>query len=142
MKASRVRRGVAGAATVAALAVAGTLATAPTAAAKANLLDITKVSLDKPGLQLDIKYSCDTGVDLQIAGYASKVTASAGEKRNATGTIEASKVTCDFVSRTVQMKLRPVGNGFVAGDKVKVTVFYWDENGSFRTQEETATAVL
>lgn len=142
MKASQVRRSVAVAATVAALAVVGTLATAPTAAAKANLLAITKVSLAKPGLQLDIKYSCDTGVDLQIAGYASKVTESAAGKRNATGAIDASKVTCDFVSRTVQMKLRPAGNAFVKGDKVKVTVFYWDENGAFGTQEETATAVL
>lgn len=142
MKASRVRRGVAVAASVAALAVVGTVATASTAAAKADLLNITKVSLDKPGLKLDIKYSCDTGVDLQIAGYASKVTESAAAKRNATGAIDASKVTCDFVSRTVQMKLRPAGNGFVEGDKVKVTVFYWDENGSFHTQEETTTVVL
>lgn len=142
MKASRVRRSAAVAATVAALAVAGTVATMPTASAKANLLDITKVSLDKPGLRLDIKYSCDTGVDLQIAGYASKVGATAAGKRNAAGTIEASTITCDFATRTVQMKLRPVRNGFVKGDKVKVTVFYWDENGAFRTQEETTTAVL
>ena len=142
MKVSRIRRGVAVVGTVAALAVAGAVATAPTAAAKANLLDIAKVSLDTPGLQLDLKYSCDTGVDLQMVGYASKVTASAAGKRNATGTIEASTVTCDFVTRTVHMKLRPAGSGFVKGDKVKVTVFYWDENGAFGTQEETATAVL
>ncbi|MEU3842744.1 hypothetical protein AB0E88_22255 [Streptomyces sp. NPDC028635] len=142
MKASRVRRGAGVAAAVAALAVAGTVATAPTATAKANLLDITKVSLDKTGLRLDITYSCDTGVDLQMTGYASKVTQSAAGKRNATGTIDASKVTCDYVSRTVRMPLRAAGTGFVKGDKVKVTVFYWDENGAFGTQEETTTAVL
>jgi hypothetical protein len=140
MRAFRVRRGVA--ATAAALAVTGTVATASTAAAKANLLDITKVSLDKPGLALAITYSCDTGVDMQITGYASKVTNSPAGKRNATGAVEASKVTCDYVSRTVQLKLRPAGNGFAKGDKVKVTVFYWDENGAFGTQTETATAVL
>ncbi|MFE9449532.1 hypothetical protein [Streptomyces sp. NPDC006739] len=142
MKAFRIRRGVAVAATVAALAVAGGVATAPTAAAKANLLDITKVSLAKPGLRLDIKYSCDTGVDMQMVGYASKVTDSPTGKRNATGAIDASKVTCDFVSRSVQMNLRPAGSGFAKGDKVKVTVFYWDENGGFGTQQEITTAVL
>ncbi|KPC64842.1 hypothetical protein [Streptomyces chattanoogensis] len=140
MKASRiVRRRLAGAATVAALAVAGTLAAAPTASAKANLLAIDKVSLAKSGPELNIKYSCDTGVNLQVTGYATKVT---GGKKSAAGALDAAKLTCDFGTRAVQMKLTPAGKGFVKGDKVKVTVFYWDENGSFSTQSEEVIATL
>ncbi|MFJ9853528.1 hypothetical protein [Streptomyces sp. NPDC101150] len=141
MKASRIRRRLAGAATVAALVGAGTLAAAPTAAAKANLLAINKVSLAKPGLQVKLTYSCDTGVDLQIAGYASKVTKSVPGQRNAAGAIKAGTLTCDYASRTVQLKLNPVDKGFAKGDKVKVTVFYFDDNGLFHANEE-ATAVL
>ncbi|ARF55523.1 hypothetical protein [Streptomyces gilvosporeus] len=139
MKASRIRRRLAGAATVAALVGTGVLAAAPTASAKANLLAIDKVSLDKSSPELNIKYSCDTGVNLQVTGYATKIT---GGKKSAAGAIDAAKLTCDFETRTVLMKLAPAGKGFVKGDKVKVTVFYWDENGSFSTQSEEAIATL
>ena len=68
MQASRIRRRLAGAATVAVLAGAGVLATAPLASAKANLIRIDKVALDGPGLKVNVTYSCDTGLHHQLVG--------------------------------------------------------------------------
>ncbi|MER6051277.1 hypothetical protein ABT168_28155 [Streptomyces sp. NPDC001793] len=141
MKASRIRRGVAGAATVVALAGAGVLATAPMAAAKANLIAIDKVSLAAPGLKVNVTYSCDTGMNHQLVANAEQITSPALQEIGA-GTIKASKLTCDYASHTAQVYLRPGDvRGFAKGDKVKVTVFYFDEDG-FRYGDTTATATV
>ncbi|WP_336048947.1 hypothetical protein [Streptomyces sp. CA2R101] len=141
MQASRIRRGVAGAATVVALAGAGVLATAPMAAAKANLIAINKVSPAGSGLTVNVTYSCDPGMNHQLVANAEEITSSKLKGYGA-GTIKVGKLVCDYADHTAQVQLKPAATlGFEKGDKVKVTVFYFDDDG-FRYADATATATV
>ncbi|MFC5720522.1 hypothetical protein ACFP1Z_10150 [Streptomyces gamaensis] len=142
MKPSRIRRRLAGAAAVTCLIGAGALATAPSAAAKANLLHIEKVSLQNSALQVKVTYSCDTGVNHQLVANATTVRPDVHGQAVAAGTIKAEKLSCDYNDHTVVLPLRTaVGSDFAKGEKVKVTVFYFDNDG-FSYAHEEATAVL
>ncbi|MCK7623945.1 hypothetical protein MUU72_12695 [Streptomyces sp. RS10V-4] len=140
MKASRIRRRLAGAAAVTALAGAGILAGAPMAAAKANLIAIDKVALDAPGLRVNVTYSCDPGMHHELVANAEQITSSKLAARGA-GTIKTDKLVCDYADHTAQVRLRPADQGFAKGQKVKITVFYFDEDG-FRYADREATATL
>ncbi|MFI7089793.1 hypothetical protein [Streptomyces lydicus] len=141
MKASRIRRGVAGAAAVVALAGAGVLATAPMAAAKANLIAIDKVSLDGAGLRVNVTYSCDPGMNHELVANAEEITSSKLKGYGA-GTIKVDKLVCDYADHTAEVRLKPAATlGFEKGDKVKVTVFYFDDDG-FRYADAKATATV
>jgi len=140
MKSSRLRRRLAGTAAVAALVGAGILAAAPSAVAKANDLAIDKVTLQAPGLQVKVTYSCDPGMHHQLVANATNQTGHDGSV--AAGTVKTDKLTCDYNSHTAQVALRPaVGSSFGKGDKVKIAVFYFDEDGFSYARQETA-AVL
>ncbi|MFE6687910.1 hypothetical protein ACFVFQ_15700 [Streptomyces sp. NPDC057743] len=141
MQASRIRRRLAGAATVAVLAGAGVLATAPLASAKANLIRIDKVALDGPGLKVNVTYSCDTGLHHQLVANAEQITSPALREIGA-GTLKADKLTCDYANHTAQVHLRPGDvRGFHKGDEVKVTVFFFDEDGFRYGDTETIATV-
>ncbi|MFB7635843.1 hypothetical protein ACFC0M_33495 [Streptomyces sp. NPDC056149] len=140
MQASRIRRRLAGAATVAALVGAGVLATAPMAAAKANLIAIDKVALAAPGLTVDVTYSCDPGMNHQLVANAEEITASKAAAHGA-GTLKVDKLVCDYADHTAQVKLKTGWGTFSKGQKVKVTVFYFDDDG-FRYADRETTATL
>ncbi|MEV5377445.1 MULTISPECIES: hypothetical protein [Streptomyces] len=140
MTSSRFARRLAGAAAAALVIGAGALATAPSAAAKANLLAIDKVALHAPGLQVDVTYSCDPGMNHQLVANASKLGTSAHDDSDAAGTIKVDKLVCDYNSHAARVSLRPsAGSHFAKGDQVKVTVFYFDNDGfSYARQEAVA----
>ncbi|MFI1436788.1 hypothetical protein [Streptomyces lydicus] len=141
MNTTRLRQRLAGTAAAAVLIGAGALATAPSAAAKANLLTINKVSLHASGLQASVKYSCDTGMHHQLVANATSVE-SDHEESIAAGTIKSAKLTCDYADHTAQVKLRTAtGSHFAKGDTVKLTVFYFDDEG-FSYAHRTAVVVL
>jgi hypothetical protein len=119
---------------------AGVLAGAPSAAAKANLLAIDKVSLHAPGLQVKVTYSCDPGLDHELVANAATLDRGAHDESIAAGTIKKDKLVCDYASHIAQVALRPaVGSHFEKGDKVRVTVFYFDNDGfSYANQETVA----
>ncbi|KUL54799.1 hypothetical protein ADL22_02375 [Streptomyces sp. NRRL F-4489] len=140
MKASRIRRRLAGAAAVTALAGTALLAGAPMAAAKANLIAINKIALDAPGLRVNVTYSCDPGMHHELVANAEQITSSKPAARGA-GTIKTDQLVCDYADHTAQVRLRPADIGFAKGQTVKVTVFYFDEDG-FRYADREATATL
>ncbi|MEU8686557.1 hypothetical protein [Streptomyces sp. NPDC048611] len=130
MKSSRSRRRLAGAAAAAVLAGAGVLVAAPSAVAKANLLAIEKVSLHESGLQVKVTYSCDAGLTHQLVANAFKVSGPRHDTSNAAGTVKADKLVCDYDDHTALVNLRPSAvSHFAKGDKIKVTVFYFDDDG-------------
>ncbi|MFD9209334.1 hypothetical protein ACFVZM_24030 [Streptomyces sioyaensis] len=141
MKSSRLRRRLAGTAAVSVLVGAGALAGAPAASAKANLLAINKVALHAPGLQMKVTYSCDPGMNHQLVANVSGASPRPVGSE-AAGTIKKDKLICDYADHTALVNLR-VGEGsyFAKGDKVKATVFYFDDDGFSYAHEETA-AVL
>ncbi|WP_258017874.1 hypothetical protein [Streptomyces noursei] len=111
------------------------------AAAKANLIAINKVALDGPGLRVNVTYSCDPGMNHQLVANAEEITSSKLKGYGA-GTIKVDKLVCDYADHTAQVRLKPAATlGFEKGDKVKVTVFYFDEDG-FRYADTTATATV
>ncbi|MEV4926150.1 hypothetical protein [Streptomyces roseoverticillatus] len=140
MTSSRFARRLAGATAAALVIGAGALATAPSAAAKANLLAINKVALHEPGLQVDVTYSCDPGMNHQLVANAAKLGTSAHDESVAAGTIKVDKLVCDYNSHVARVPLRAaVGSHFAKGDQVKVTVFYFDDEGfSYARQEAVA----
>lgn len=141
MKSTRLRHRLAGTAAVTLLVGAGALAAAPSAAAKANLLTINKVSLHETGLQANVTYSCDTGMNHQLVANATKLNPTGHDESIAAGTIKSARLTCDYDSHKAQVTLRPAaGSHFAKGDKVKLAVFYFDEDGfSYARQETVAT---
>ncbi|MEU5544105.1 hypothetical protein AB0G85_17165 [Streptomyces sioyaensis] len=142
MKSSRLRRRLAGAAAVTALVGAGVLASAPAASAKANLLAINKVALHAPGLQVKVTYSCDPGMNHQLVANVVNTSTDRRNGSEAAGTIKKDKLICDYADHTVQVNLKvQVGSYFNKGDKVKATVFYFDEDG-FSYAHDEAAAVL
>ncbi|AWN31481.1 hypothetical protein [Streptomyces sp. NEAU-S7GS2] len=142
MKSSRLRRRVLGTAAVAVLAGAGVLAGAPAAVAKANFLAIDKVTLHEPGLQVKVTYSCDTGVNHQLVANAIKLNQTGSDESIAAATIKKNKLVCDYTNHTAQMTLRPaVASHFAKGDKVKVTIFYFDDDGFSYGHEEKVSVL-
>ncbi|MGK5546604.1 hypothetical protein ACSNOH_18015 [Streptomyces sp. URMC 127] len=142
MTSSRFARRLAGAAAAALVIGAGALATAPSAAAKANLLSIGKVALQEPGLQVDVTYSCDPGMNHQLVANAAKLGTSAHDESVAAGTIKNGKLVCDYNSHAARVSLRPAaGSHFAKGDRVKVTVFYFDEDGFSYARQEAVAAL-
>ncbi|GES28118.1 hypothetical protein AB0G60_01665 [Streptomyces angustmyceticus] len=140
MKSSRLRRRLAGSAAVAALVGAGILAAAPSAVAKANVLAIGQVALQSPGLQVKVTYSCDPGMNHQLVANAAKQAGHDGSV--AAGTVKKDKLTCDANSHTAQVALRPAaGSSFGKGDKVKIAVFYFDEDGFSYARQEAAVVL-
>ncbi|MFF4603048.1 hypothetical protein ACFY12_09890 [Streptomyces sp. NPDC001339] len=140
MNTPRLRHRLAGIAAVTALVGAGALVTAPSAAAKANLLTLGKVSLSTTGLRANVTYSCDTGMNHQLVANAT--TVSGHEESVAAGTIKNAQLVCDYTDHKTQITLRPaVGSHFDKGDQVKVTVFYFDEEG-FSYAHQEAVSVL
>ena len=143
MTSSRLRRRVAGTAATVLLIGAGALATAPSAAAKANLLTIDKVSLHTPGLQVKVTYSCDVGMDHELVANATTLNHSPHDQSIAAGTVKKDHLVCDYNNHVALVTLRPgaAGDHFDKGDKVKVTVFYFDNDG-FRYGDEETVVVL
>ncbi|WP_432146285.1 hypothetical protein [Streptomyces sp. bgisy084] len=130
MKSSRVRRRLAGGAAAAVLAGAGVLAAAPAAVAKANILAIDSVSLHEPGLQVKVTYSCDVDINHQLVARAVKLNGTGHDTTNAAGTVKIDKLVCDYRDHTALVNLRPAAvSHFAKGDKLKVTVFYFDDDG-------------
>ncbi|AZS75863.1 hypothetical protein DDE74_37750 [Streptomyces lydicus] len=142
MKSSRLRRRLLGTAAVAVLAGAGVLVGAPAAVAKANLLAIDKVTLHEPGLQVKVTYSCDTGIDHQLVANAIKLNQTGSDPSIAAATLKKNKLVCDYTNHTAQMTLRPaVASHFAKGDKVKVTIFYFDDDGFSYAHEEKVSVL-
>ncbi|MEU5275004.1 hypothetical protein [Streptomyces asoensis] len=142
MTSSSLRRRVAGTAATVLLIGGGALATAPSAAAKANLLTIDKVSQHAPGVQVKVTYSCDAGIDHQLVANATTLNHSSHDQSIAAGTVKKDKLVCDYDNHVALVDLRPAaGSHFDKGDKVKVTVFYFDNDG-FRYADTETVAVL
>ncbi len=142
MKSSRLGRRLAGTAAATVLVGAGVLAAAPSAVAKANLLTIGKVSLQESGLRANVTYSCDPGMNHQLVANATKLNPAGHDESIAAGTIKSAKLTCDYNSHAAQVSLRPaVGSHFAKGDKVKVAVFYFDEDGFSYARQEKVTVL-
>lgn len=142
MTSSSLRRRVAGTAATVLLIGAGALATAPSAAAKANLLSIEKVSLRAPGLQVKVTYSCDVGMDNELVANAKTLNHSSHDQSIAAGTVKKDQLVCDYNDHVALVTMRPAaGSHFDKGDKVEVTVFYFDNDG-FRYGDDEATSVL
>ncbi|MFI9251080.1 hypothetical protein [Streptomyces sp. NPDC053069] len=142
MKSTRIRRRLAGTAATALMVTAGVLAAAPSAAAKANVLTIDKVSLQKSNIQVKVTYSCDPGLDHELVANGRKLGTGTHVENNAAGTIKKDKLVCDADSHVAQVTMRPAqGSHFAKGDKLKVTVFYFDNDG-FSYAHESTVAVL
>ncbi|MEU5636712.1 hypothetical protein ACIA8I_34495 [Streptomyces rishiriensis] len=142
MTSSTFRRRLAGTAATALLIGAGALATAPSAAAKANLLTIDTVSQHTPGLQVKVTYSCDVGMDHELVANATTLNHSPHDQSIAAGTVKKDKLVCDYNDHVALVTLRPAaGSHFDKGDKVKVSVFYFDNDG-FRYGDADTVAVL
>ncbi|WP_030666574.1 hypothetical protein [Streptomyces rimosus] len=125
MKSTRLKTRIAG--TAAAVAVLGgaSLAMAPGAAAKANLISIERAQLRGGALSVTVKYSCDTGLQWQLVTKMTKLEKGKDTKSVATGAVAADKIICDYNDRVLTVKLRPTkGSHFVKGDQVKVTANY------------------
>ncbi|MFF9765816.1 hypothetical protein ACF1GT_04245 [Streptomyces sp. NPDC014636] len=142
MKSTSTRRRLAGVAAAALMAGAGVLLAAPLATAKANVLTIDKVELHKPNIQVKVTYSCDPGLDHELVANARKIGTGTHQEDIAAGTVKRDKLVCDSGSHIAQVTMRPAqGSSFVKGDKTKVTVFYFDNDG-FSYAHEDAVVVL
>ncbi|MFH8594748.1 hypothetical protein [Streptomyces rimosus] len=139
MKSTRLKTRIAG--TAAAVAVLGgaSLAMAPGAAAKANLISIERAQLRGDALSVTVKYSCDTGLKWQLVSKMTKV--GKGATSVATGAVSADKIICDYRDHFLEVALQPsVGSHFVKGDEVKVTAGYLevDQEGDSAWAETAA----
>ncbi|MGW7020302.1 hypothetical protein ACWGGS_13280 [Streptomyces decoyicus] len=142
MKSSRLRHRLAGTAAVTVLVGAGALAAAPSAVAKANLLAINKVAMHAPDLQVKVTYSCDPGMNHQLVANAMKIDQPGPEEPVAAGTIKTDKLTCDYNSHAAQITLHTaLGSHFDKGEKVKVAVFYFDNDGFSYARQETVVVL-
>ncbi|GAA5075579.1 hypothetical protein [Streptomyces similanensis] len=142
MTSSILRRRAAGAAVTVLLVGAGALATAPSAAAKANLLSIGKVSRSSGGLQVKVTYSCDVGMDHELVANATTLNHSSHDQSIAAGTVKKDHLVCDYKNHAALVTMRPAASAhFDKGDKVKVTVFYFDNDG-FRYGDAEVVAAL
>ncbi|MEV4443700.1 hypothetical protein AB0K09_32880 [Streptomyces sp. NPDC049577] len=138
---SRLRNRLAATAAAALVLGAGALTAAPAAVAKANLIAIDGVALRSPGIQVDVTYSCDPGMNHQLVANA---TANAGTNHEsvAAATIKTGKLVCDYDDHKAQVYLRPaLGSHFAKGDEVQVKVYYFDDEGFSYAQQETVTVL-
>ncbi|MER6026189.1 hypothetical protein [Streptomyces sp. NPDC001851] len=142
MKSPRTWRRLAGTAATALMVTAGVLAAAPSAVAKANVLTIDKVSLQKPNIQVKVTYSCDPGMDHELVANARTLGTGTHGERIAAGTVKKNKLVCDAHDHLTQVTMHPgQASPFAKGDKVRVTVFYFDNDG-FSYAHERTVAVL
>ncbi|WP_030021654.1 hypothetical protein [Streptomyces monomycini] len=143
MKSTRLKARLAGTAATVAVLGGAALATAPAAAAKANVISIDRVTLDGQQLSVHLGYSCDTGYTWGLTGKAVTTDGPAGPASSATGTVAVGALTCDYRSRALKLDLTPAaGAHFAAGDDVKVTVAFTEENGPGLEGEEIITTLL
>ncbi|MEU7153051.1 hypothetical protein AB0B15_34310 [Streptomyces sp. NPDC045456] len=141
MKSTRLKARLAGTAATVAVLGGAALATAPAAAAKANVISIDKVTLDGQQLSVHLGYSCDTGYTWGLSGKAVKTDGQAGPA-SATGIVATGTLTCDYRSRALKLSLtQAAGAHFAAGDEVKVTVDFTEENGPGLEGEEIITTL-
>ncbi|MGW3205998.1 hypothetical protein [Streptomyces sp. NPDC001135] len=142
MKSTSIRRRLAGTAATALMVGAGVLAAAPMAAAKANVLTIDNVAFHKPNVQVKVTYSCDPGMDHELVANARTLATGSHREGNAAGTIKKDKLVCDADNHIAQVTMRTAqGSYFVKGDKVKVTVFYFDNDGFSYARESTVVVL-
>ncbi|MER6029776.1 hypothetical protein [Streptomyces sp. NPDC001851] len=142
MKSFRIGRRLGGAVAAVALASAGALTVATPASAAAYDIAFDNVSLQKSGrLQTQITYSCDVGNDEQLVVNVTKLNTTSHEESVAAGTIKPDKLVCDYNKHTAKLDLRNAPSSlFAKGDKVKVTLFYFDNDGfSYLKQDHLAT---
>lgn len=141
MKSTRLKARLAGTAATVAVLGGAALATAPAAAAKANVISIDKVTLDGQQLSVHLGYSCDTGYTWGLSGKAVRTGGQSGPA-SATGTVATGALTCDYRSRALKLNLtQAAGAHFAAGDEVKVTVDFTEENGPGLEGEEIITTL-
>ncbi|WP_171167808.1 hypothetical protein [Streptomyces sp. I05A-00742] len=143
MKTSPTVRRLAGTGAAVLLLGAGALATAPSAAAKNYSLAIDKVALKAPGVLVDITYSCDEGSVNWVVANADELPDQGHNETNAAGILKTDKLVCDYNTHTARMYLTTGGVGaFEKGDKVKVSLHYFDPNDGFSGVRKEKTAVL
>ncbi|GCD45341.1 hypothetical protein [Streptomyces paromomycinus] len=139
MQSTRLKARLAGTAATVAVLGGAALATAPAAAAKANVISIDQVTLDGQRLSVHLGYSCDTGYTWGLSGKAVKTD---GPAASASGTVAGGDLTCDYRSRSLKLDLtQAAGAHFAAGDEVKVTVDFTEENGPGLEGEEIITTL-
>ncbi|MEJ8652227.1 hypothetical protein WKI65_30105 [Streptomyces sp. MS1.AVA.3] len=141
MKSSRLRHRLAGTAAVTVLVGAGALAAAPSAVAKANVLTINKVAMRAPDIQVKVTYSCDPGMNHQLVANAIEINQPGPEEPVAAGIIKTDKLTCDYDNHAAQITMRTLGTPFDKGEKVKVAVFYFDDDGFSYARQETVVVL-
>ncbi|MFH8349450.1 hypothetical protein [Streptomyces sp. NPDC018045] len=142
MKSTRLKARLAGAAATAVVLGGAALATAPAAAAKANLVSIDKVTLSGQHLSVALGYSCDTGYTFGLTGKVTKADEKADPVSSATGAVPAGEITCDYGTRALKLNLAQApGSHFAPGDDVKVTVDFTEENGPGLPGEEIVTTL-
>lgn len=101
---------------------AAALAAAPTAAAKSYSLDVDNVTLKKPGVLVDVNYTCDDG---DVNWLIVNVTELGKSSGGAFGGASVNKVTCDHESHKARVYVDPVKGQFAKGSKVRATVSYF-----------------
>ncbi|MEU6366658.1 hypothetical protein ABZ876_13220 [Streptomyces sp. NPDC046931] len=142
MKPSSLRRRLAGTVLTALVIGAGALATAPSAAAKANELTITNVSLRDSSVQVQVTYSCDPGLGQELVANATALGSDSPDGGVAAGIVKQDKLVCDYSNHIAKVTLRTAHDThFAKGDKVKVAVYYFDNDG-YVSANQTAVAVL
>ncbi|WP_206507436.1 hypothetical protein [Streptomyces chrestomyceticus] len=142
MQSTRLKARLAGTAATVAVLGGAALATAPAAAAKANVISIDQVTYDGQRLSVHLGYSCDTGYTWGLSGKAVTTDGQAGPASSAAGTVAIGDLTCDYRTRALKLDLtQAAGAHFAAGDQVKVTVDFTEENGPGLEGEEIITTL-
>ncbi|WP_372409557.1 hypothetical protein [Streptomyces luteireticuli] len=141
MKVSRIGRRVAGSAAAALMIGATALAVAPTASAKAYSLSAGKVALKKPGVEVDVTYSCDAGSKDWLVAGAVNVNHPWGVEGSVI--VKGDKLVCDYETHKMKVFVPPiVDQQFNKGDKVEVTLVYFDSENGRRSFETKTTQVV
>src|SRR5689334_5307389 len=128
MKSTRAQRRLAGTVLTTLVIGAGALATAPSAAAKANVLTIDRVSFHNPDVRVKVTYSCDPGLGTELVANATALKPGSAKGGVAAGIVKPNKLVCDYADHTTTVTLRAInGSHFAKGDKVKVALYYFDK---------------
>ncbi|GAA3074350.1 hypothetical protein [Streptomyces glomeratus] len=142
MKPTSLRHRLAGTALTALVVGAGALATAPSAAAKANELTINSVSLHDANVQVQVTYSCDPGLGQELVANATTLDSDSPDGGAAAGIVKNDKLVCDYSNHIANVTLHTAyGTHFAKGDKVKVAVYYFDNDG-YVSANQTTVSVL
>ncbi|MCC3770064.1 hypothetical protein [Streptomyces sp. UNOC14_S4] len=131
-------------AAVALLAGAGALITAPSASAKAYDLAFDKLTLRSTNnLQAQVTYSCDEGNTYLLVVNATKLNVTGHEESNAAAVLKPAQLTCDYGKHTAKPDLNiDPGSHFAKGDRVRVTVTYFDADlGFYRFKQDTVVTL-